>query len=159
MMDPIVKADSTKTGNFVRVNSNFKELYPSVSFDGAFAINLYCAPAIPVDGEMTMYWWDAETYASVGALALDNASGSMTMELGDKYWGQVSGIAAKDMDKTYYVTCVFESEGETVTTGVIAYSLGAYCESKAASEGDAQQAFAQATAVYGYHAKQYFAQN
>ena len=45
-----------------------------------------------------------------------------------------------------------------MTSGIISYSLGAYCESKAASEGDAQQAFAQATAVYGYHAKQYFAQ-
>ena len=45
MMDAIVKADSTKTGDFVRVNSNFKSLYPSVSFDGAFAtvrhINAY----------------------------------------------------------------------------------------------------------------------
>ena len=73
------------------------------------------------------------------------------------WWGQVAGIAAKEMDKTYYVSCVFESDGKTITTGVIPYSLGKYCSDKAAAEGDAQQAFAQATAVYGYYAKQYFA--
>jgi hypothetical protein len=61
------------------------------------------------------------------------------------------------MDDTYYMTCVFESEGRTVTTGVIAYSLGKYCSDKAATDGDAQQSFAQATAVYGYYAKEYFA--
>ena len=159
MMDAIVKADSAKTAHFVRDNSNFKDLYPSVSFDGAFAINYYCALAIPVDGDMTLYWWSAEDYAACDQLTLENASGSMTMESGDKYWGQVAGIAAKDMDKTWYVSCVFESEGETVTSGIISYSLGAYCQGKAAAEGDAQQAFAQATAVYGYYAKQYFAQD
>jgi hypothetical protein len=109
---------------------------------------------------MTLYWWDMDTVSGVDALTLENAVGSMEMTTAGGIWcGQVPGIAAKDMDETYYMTCVFESEGETVTTGVIAYSLGAYCQSKAASEGDAQQAFAQATAVYGYYAKQYFAQN
>ena len=158
MMDAIVKADSTKTGDFVRVNSDFKTLYPSVSFDGAFAINLYCGTAIPVDAGMTLYWWDMQTMARVEKLSLDNASGSMEMtnEYGD-WWGQVDGIAAKDMDKTYYITCVFESGGRTVTTGIISYSLGKYCADKAAADGDAQQSFAQATAVYGYYAKNYFA--
>jgi hypothetical protein len=61
------------------------------------------------------------------------------------------------MDKTYYVSCVFKSGGSYVTTGIIPYSLGKYCEGKAATDGDAQQAFAQATAVYGYYAKNYFA--
>jgi hypothetical protein len=74
-----------------------------------------------------------------------------------QYWGEVAGIAAKDMDKTYYVSCVFKHNGSYVTTGIIPYSLGKYCEGKAAASGDAQQAFAQATAVYGYYAKGYFA--
>jgi hypothetical protein len=158
MMDAIVKADSTKTQNFIRDNSNFRQLYPSVSFDGAFAINLYCTPAIPVDSGMTLYWWDVETMESVDALTVENAVGSMEMTTaGGIWWGQVPGIAAKEMDDTYYMTCVFESEGQTVTTGVIAYSLGKYCSDKAATDGDAQQSFAQATAVYGYYAKEYFA--
>ena len=40
---------------------------------------------------------------------------------------------------------------------MIPYSLGKYCSDKAAADGDAQQSFAQATAVYGYYAKAYFA--
>jgi hypothetical protein len=158
MMDAIVKADSSKTTNFVRVNSNFRQLYPSVSFDGAFAINFYCAPAITVDDGMTLYYWDMETMASVDKLTVENATGSMEMtDTNGMWWGQVAGIAAKEMDDTYYVSCVFESNGETVTTGVIPYSLGKYCSDKAAANGDAQQSFAQATAVYGYYAKNYFA--
>ena len=158
MMDVIVKADSTKTGDFVRVNSNFKSLYPSVSFDGAFAINFYCTPAIDVDDGMKLYYWDMETMASVEKLSIENATGSMEMtDTNGMYWGQVAGIAAKEMDKTYYVTCVFESNGKTITTGIIPYSLGKYCSDKAAADGDAQQSFAQATAVYGYYAKAYFA--
>jgi spore coat protein CotH len=157
MMDAVVKADSTKTGDFVRVNSDFKSLYPSVSFDGAFAINFYCTPAIPVDDDMTLYWWDMETMASVDELSVDNATGSMEMtDTNGTYWGQVAGIAAKEMDDTYYVSCVFESDGEKITTGIIPYSLGKYCSDKAAADGDPQQAFAQATAVYGYYAKTYF---
>ncbi|MBQ5712099.1 MAG: hypothetical protein IIV61_05760, partial [Oscillospiraceae bacterium] len=112
MMDAIVKADSSKTTNFVRVNSNFRQLYPSVSFDGAFAINFYCAPAITVDDGMTLYYWDMDTMASVDKLTVENATGSMEMtNTSGMWWGQVAGIAAKEMDKTYYVSCVFESNG------------------------------------------------
>ena len=158
MMDDIVKADSTKTGDFVRVNSNFKTLYPSVSFDGAFAVNFYCAPAIPVDDGMMLYYWDIETMDRVSGLSISNATGSMRMvDTNGMYWGQVAGIAAKEMGETYYVTCVFESDGKTITTGIIPYSLGKYCSDKAGIDGDAQQMFAQATAVYGYYAKKYFA--
>ena len=158
MVDDIVKADSAKIGGFVRDNANFKSLYPSVSFDGAFAINFYCTPAITVDDGMTLYWWDADTYANISRFTLGNATGKMTMtQTGGQYWGEVTGIAAKDMDKTYYVSCVFKHNGSYVTTGIIPYSLGKYCEGKAAASGDAQQVFAQATVVYGYYAKGYFA--
>ena len=158
MVDPVYPANSAKLGQFVRDNANFKTLYPSVSFDSAFSINFYCTPAIGVDDGMTLYWWDAETYKSITEFTVANATGSMEMKATNgQYWGCVPGIAAKDMDKSYYVSCVFESDGQTVTTGIIAYSLGKYCEGKAATDGDAQQAFAQATAVYGYYATQYFA--
>ena len=159
MVDPIVAVDSAKVGGFVRDNANIKSLYPSVSFDGAFAINFYCTPAISVDSNVTLYWWDAETYASISRFTLGNATGKMQMsKTGSQYWGEVPGIAAKDIDKTYYVTCVFQNNGNYITTGIIPYSLGKYCEGKAATNGDDLQAFAQATAVYGYYAKQLFYQ-
>ncbi|MBQ5712829.1 MAG: hypothetical protein IIV61_09515, partial [Oscillospiraceae bacterium] len=160
MMDPVVSALPYKVGIFTRENSNFKQLYPSVSFDGAFSLNYYCTPAIPVDDGITLYWWDADTYSSISQFKITNATGTarmVTTGAGDQYWGQVPNIAAQDMDKTYYVSCVFTSGGKTVTTGIISYSLGKYCSTKAATDGDAQQAFAKATAVYGYYAKEYFA--
>ena len=160
MMDPVVSALPYKVGIFTRENSNFKQLYPSVSFDGAFSLNYYCTPAIPVDDGITLYWWDADTYSSISQFKITNATGTarmITTGAGDQYWGQVPNIAAQDMDKTYYVSCVFTSGGKTVTTGIISYSLGKYCSTKAATDGDAQQAFAKATAVYGYYAKEYFA--
>lgn len=62
---------------------------------------------------------------------------------------RIGGIAAKDLDSTYYVAAVYESGGVRYSTGVLAYSVGAFC----ASNGSA---LAQAIAVYGSYAKAYF---
>ena len=51
---------------------------------------------------------------------------------------------------------VYEHDGVTYDTGILNYSIGKYCEGLAANDASAQQAFAQATAVYGYCAKEYF---
>ena len=67
----------------------------------------------------------------------------------------VRGIAAKDLDQTVYVAAGYVSGGTSYCTGVLAYSIGSYCVSQAAT-ADAISPFAQATAVYGYYAKQYF---
>jgi hypothetical protein len=71
------------------------------------------------------------------------------------YWAQIDGIAAKDLDQTFYVAAVYTANGENFCSGVIAYSLSTYCM-KAASGGSAMQTLAQSTAVYGYHADVYF---
>jgi hypothetical protein len=73
----------------------------------------------------------------------------------NRYWANVSGIAAKDIDKTVYACGVYEIDGQTYSTGVIAYSLAKYCANRANVAGEFQS-FAAATAVYGYHAKTYF---
>jgi hypothetical protein len=71
------------------------------------------------------------------------------------YFAPISGIAPKDVDKTFYVAGVYtDDQGNTCCTGVIAYSLSRYCLNNAyGSMGD----LAQATAMYGYYADQYFA--
>ena len=75
---------------------------------------------------------------------------------GSTYWGQVSGIAAKSLDETYYVAGVYtDADGNTYCTGVIAYSLSKYCMNNA-KPGKDMQALASATAMYGYYAKLYF---
>jgi hypothetical protein len=73
------------------------------------------------------------------------------------YSAQVTGIAAKQIDDTYYVCGVYTSGGNTYCTGIIAYSLSRYCKSIAGSENPGMQNLAKATAVYGYHAATYFA--
>lgn len=157
MVAALPAADGNKTANFVN-NGGFSSCYPSVSFESAFSINFYFTPKYEVDGEMTLYYWGPNRYASVSELTLDNASGSTTMTKtgSGSYWGDLIGIAAKQIDQVGYFVGVYESGGVTYSTGVIVYSLGRYCESIAAKEGNTMQALAAATAVYGYYAKDYF---
>ena len=158
MVADLVSVDESKAVNFVYTDSAFTSRYPSVSFDGAFSINFYFTAANAPDNGMTFYYWDLETYNSVDELTADNATGTMEMSIAgtNKYYGVVDGIAAKEMDETVFVAGVYEVDGVEYTTGIIAYSLGKYCQTVAAKDTSDQQSFAQATAVYGYYAKTYF---
>ena len=158
MIDDVVSADSSKTGSFVLDRTAFSSIYPSVSFDGAFSINYYFGNSLAADNGMTLYIWDADTYESAEQLTTDNAIASMEMvDNGGVFWGVVAGIAAKEIDETVYVSGVYTCNGVTYSTGVIAYSLGRYCESIAGNDGSAAQGLGAATAVYGYYAENYFA--
>ena len=159
MVADVVGCDDDKAANFVYTEPAFTSRYPSVSFDGAFSINFYFTAADVPDDGMTFYYWDMETYDSVDVLTPENASGTMGMTLAgtNTYYGMVDGIAAKEMDETVFVAGVYTVDGVEYTTGIIAYSLGKYCQTIAAKDTSDQQAFAQATAVYGYYAKEYFA--
>jgi hypothetical protein len=152
-----VKADSAKTGNFAKTAQGFSQRTASVSFDGAFAINYYLYPDAQIDDTVTFYYWSGADYASAQTLTPANATGSLTMVKASDgtYWAQVSGIAAKQIDDTYYVAAVYSSSGETLCSGVIAYSLSKYCINHA-KDGDVMQDLAAATAMYGYYAKAYF---
>ena len=80
------------------------------------------------------------------------ANGSCTGE----YRGDITGIAAKELSEAVYVACAYKDSNGTVwTSGVLGYSIGSYCSSQASKGGDIAD-LAKATAVYGYHAKQYF---
>jgi hypothetical protein len=152
-----VEVDVNKLGAFA-ATAGFSKRTATVSFEGAFCVNYYFTPDAAVSGNMTLYIWTPEDYAAATTLTAENASKTMTMTAGSdgRYWGQVSGIAAKSLDETYYVAGVYtDAEGNTYCTGVIAYSLSKYCISKAVS-GNAMQELASATAMYGYYAKVYF---
>lgn len=157
MMDAVVKAAPEKTINFLRSTEAFANMYPTVSFEGAFAINYYFVNNLTPDEGMTLYFWDAKTYESVDVLTAENATGAMEMVCdGSRYWGEVANIAAKEMDRTVYVAGVYTADGVTYSTGVIAYSLGSYCEGIAENPNSDAQMLAAETAVYGYYAKAYF---
>jgi hypothetical protein len=152
-----VAADSSKIGNFTATETGFSKRTASVSFEGAFAVNYYFTPSTTVSGDMTMYVWTPEAYANATTLTAANAE-TVTMVAGSNgsYWAQVSGIAAKSLDETYYVAAVYtDGDGNTYCTGVIAYSLSKYCM-KNAAPGKEMQSLAANTAMYGYYAKVYF---
>ena len=155
MVNPVVKADSAKTGNFVN-NGGFSRRYPAVSFEGAFCINYFFTPANPVDGNLVLYYWNQAAYNSADVLTTDNATGALLMMGDSERQADVTGIAAKDLDGTVYVAAVYTSGGTTYCSGVLAYSIGAYCTDRIANGSATMQTFAAATAVYGYYAKSYF---
>jgi hypothetical protein len=153
MVADVVKADSSKVGSFV-MNGGYSNIYPTVSFEGAFSINFYFTPNKSVDSAPVMYYWDAATYNSVSKLTPENATGVITMKQDGSNWGAaVEGIAAKSIDETIYVAGFYTSNGVSYPTNIISYSLGNYCKTIAANG----EAFGAATAVYGYYAKAYFA--
>ena len=81
---------------------------------------------------------------------------TMTNVGGNQYWGEVAGIAAKELDETVFVVGVYAYNGTTYTTGVLNYHIGKYCVGLAAKDISNQQELAKATAVYGFYAKEYF---
>ena len=158
MVDPVVAVNSTKITNFTSTGG-FSNLYPSVSFEGAFSVNYYAVPSNAVTAAPVLYYWYADDYNKAGVLTTANASGSVTMEYSAEagmYYANVAGIAAKELDKTMYVSVVYHGSTR-YCSGVIAYSVGRYLESIAANQNSSAQQLAAAAAVYGYYAKCYFA--
>lgn len=157
MISSVGTVDSTKVGIF-KSNGGFSKRTPAISFEGAFCINYFFTPSnIPTSGNVKMYYWTQEAYESNAVLKAANASGSIKMvnDGTGVYHGVIEGISAKDIDCTIYVAAGYTSNGASYCSGVLPYSIGSYCVSKASSGTDIQS-FAQATAVYGYYAKQMF---
>ena len=155
MMSEITVPDTTKQGGFVS-NGGFDNKYPSVTFGGAFAINYYCIPSYVPVGEITMYYWREADYNAADVLTVENATGMVEMNHnGNTYRGSVTGISAKDLGDGVYIAIVYSDGNTTYSSGVLQYSIGMYCNTMASYE-NAFKPLAQATAVYGYYAKQYF---
>ena len=151
-LNAVGKVDASKVGVFVS-NRGFAAKKPAISFKGAFEINYFLTPAYAVDGDMKLYFWNEDTYNSVTELTAENADKVevMTLENGT-YAASSDEIAAKYLDKTVYVAAVYESDGVTYCSGVLPYSIAAYCQDSPAGV----QELATAAAIYGCTAKEYF---
>jgi len=156
MVRAVPTVPAGKQGGFTN-NQGFSSRKPAVSFEGAFSINYFFTPAyVPVDGIVLYYWTEAD-YNAVDVLTTANATGSVKMDgTGvEQYRGDIEGIAAKDLSQAVYVAAVYSDGATTWASGVLGYSIGSYCSSQA-TKGGTMADLAMATAVYGYHAKQYF---
>lgn len=159
LVEDLVTVPADMTGDFLKTEGGYEGALASFSFEGALALNVYMGTALPVDGEVTLYWWDMQTASQIGAFTMDNATDTLTMVptgVEGHHWASIEGIPAKYIDKTVYFAAVYESDGAQVVSKVYTYSVGEYCKQHAARDGSDQQDFAKATAVYGYHAKTYF---
>ena len=161
MVSGIPAVDSSKVGVFTKTATGYGGNYPSVEFAGAFAINYYFPATYTPDDNVTLYYWRAADFEAADVLTAENATGTVVMEVSSNgaYRGSVTGIAAKEVDEVIYVAGVYESNGVTYCTGIIAYSLSAYCRMMSGNTSVTAnaKALAEQTAVYGYYAKQYFA--
>ena len=106
---------------------------------------------------------DGKQHLEVALLSTDSkptdsvATGSIAME-GEgtgEYRSDIAGIAAKALGVGVYVAATYTDGTNTWTSGVLGYSIGAYCSSQATKGGTIAD-LAMATAVYGYQAKVYF---
>ncbi len=136
-------------------NGGYTNVIPSVTLGGALAINYYFTPGFTADNGMKLYVWTAEDYGRLESLTLENAAQVHTMTAdGNSYVGSVTDIAAKNAGDTVYVCGVYECNGVSYYTGVLACSVSAYCKSFAGNTS--VWPLASATAVYGYYANAYF---
>ena len=156
MVNAVPAASAEKQGIFAN-NKGFSKRYPAISFEGAFCINYFFKPNYTPVGDITLYYWKEADFAAADVLTAENASGSMTLAPEDsgEYRGDILGISAKSLSEAVYVAAVYSDGTTTWTSGVLGYSIGAYCSGQSA-KGAEVAALAEATAVYGYHAKAYF---
>lgn len=154
MVNSLAKPDGTKIGIFGN-SGGYSTRKPAVSFEGAFSINYFFTPSNPASS-MKMYYWTQKDYEAVTTLKPANATGTIKMTLENGvYTAAIDQIPAKELNSGIYVAAGYTYNGVSYCTGVLPYSIGAYCASMATKEGNVA-GLAQATAVYGYYAKQYF---
>ena len=157
MVSSVPSASASKQGIFAN-NQGFASRKPAISFEGAFCINYFFTPNYAPASGITMYYWNEADYNANNVLTTSNATGSFKLSGNGtgEYRGDITGIAAKNISEAVYVACAYKDSNGTVwTSGVLGYSIGAYCSSQASKGGDIAD-LAKATAVYGYHAKAYF---
>ena len=157
MVSSVPAASAAKQGSFAS-NKGFASRKPAISFEGAFCINYFFAPKYAPQSGITLYYWNTRDFNAAAVLTTANATGSVKLVgsgTGD-YRGDITGISAKALSEAVYVAAVYkDGSGNTWTSGVLGYSIGTYCASLSSQGGDVA-ALAMSTAVYGYHAKQYF---
>lgn len=154
MVNSLPRPDAAKAGIFAN-SGGFSKRTPAVSFEGAFCINYFFTPSYAASS-MKLYYWTQEDYEAATVLKAGNATGSIKMTLENGvYTAVIDRIPAKELNSGIYVAAGYSYGGVSYCTGVLPYSIGTYCASMATKEGNVAQ-LAQATAVYGHYAKQYF---
>ncbi len=157
MTEKSEKASAQKCGEFIKTSKS-AVLYPTADLSSElFTLNYNCKLKASAK-EVTLYYWDSETYLSADTLTKENASGVITMYLTSDgtYRADITDISAKDMADTLYVAVLYTEGDARYSTGVVAYSLSEYLSANADNREEESSALAQASVVYGYYAKKLY---
>ena len=151
LVQPGEKADG------LAANDGFVGIAPSVNFGGALGINYTVLPNKAVDGDVKLYIWTEAELEANETLTLENAKEVITMTAasGGTWSGRFKGISAKNAGDTIYACVVYTSGDVEYRTGVVTYSVAAYCQSYANKAGHQFQNMASLAAVYTYYANAY----
>ena len=124
---------------------NVKERIPNLSVRTVEHVTYHEAIPCPVEKveDKTMYKGDTK-------IMIQGEEGDALVT------GSVDKIPAKNLSDTVYVAAGYMSGGKSYCTGVLAYSIGAFCTTKADDPTAEGQPLAPAIAIYGYYAKLYF---
>jgi hypothetical protein len=134
----------------------------TVSFDGSLSLNFYIQPGQTPDSNVTFYYWTDEDYAKATEANVKKLDGYTGMSVLTKasdateFRAEISDIVARNINDSVYIVAVYTgSDGKQYATPIYKYSIRNYCESHVVAT-DPMSELAQATAVYGAYAKQYF---
>ncbi len=158
MVKPVAQPTGSKVSAFA-ANGGFADRSASAHFESAFGISYLMTGSVEATGDQAMlYFWTQEQFDALETLSAENCTGSVTMTLENgTFIGFVGGIAAKDINDTVYAATVYTgNDGVTYSTGVLAYSLGAYCANMVNKGSEDMRDLAAATIVYGFYASAYF---
>ena len=155
-MVPALTAPADKAAGLA-ANDGFVGIAPSVNFGGALGMNYTVLPKKAVESDIKLYIWTEAELAANEALTLENAKEVITMNASSNstFSGRLTGISAKNAGDTIYACAVYTSGGVEYRTGVVTYSVAAYCKSYANKDGDKFQSMAALAAVYTYYADAY----
>ncbi len=156
MVSALTPVGAAQQGAYV-YQGDFSKRYPTVTCDGIFLLNFYFVPTDTAE-QMQLYYWTADVVDSGVTLSASNAAGIIDMTCEDGiFGGSLTNIPAKELNRPVYVAGVYDDlQGQMHSTGVLAYSIGAYCASNASGDEGTLGPLARATAVYGYYADTYF---
>ncbi len=153
----VAVADNAKTVDFAKKGTGFT-LYPSTNSESStFNLTYNLRTNKSITGYITLYYWDAKTYASASKLTKANATGILIMskDQSGNYTAELKDISVADFDDTVYTSVMFKSGAVNYCTGVISYSYAEFLKMNAENFKSSMQSLAQAIIVYSYYADKY----